>query len=432
MVMLTLAHPDPPQGSPLAVLMAAVRTEHRGDVLSPQAGHPLVDRGLCRVADCPGVATAGRGLCAAHAGRWYRARRHGAAFDAWLKECPPRCTPQACLVPGCRFGRHRSKLCHHHHTEWTTTPRCGTAELWAVTIRVEPTDQTGCQVPGCGLWASFRDGFCVSHQGRLNAFRRRTGTTDRDAFLAAVSLAGVPRIDLTGLAPQLKLEVQYVVQCFLHSGPRRVNLSRWNVVVRALHARGATSLLDHTAAEWVAALRLGHGNPDGALFISWGHDQVDRLVHGTGWDREYPLDTWHLDRVGHAATGVARITFTPIAHPWLRHLAKQWARHRLSIGINPAGVRRGIGVLAQFSTHLDGLAHPPRSTDDLTRAMVQHWCDNLARDHPLPRSRLQLVSVLSTFLPTSTAMAGRPSWPQPPWCSARISPACRAPGLAVR
>lgn len=334
----------------------------------------------------------------AHADRWYRARRRGTAFEAWLQDCPPRCTPQACLVPGCCFGRHRSQLCHHHHATWTATPHHGSAQAWAETVQAGPTGQTDCKVPGCDLWASFADGFCVSHQGRSNAFRRRTGTADRDAFLAAVALAGLPRIDLTGLAPQLKLEVQYVVQCFLDSGPRRVNLSRWNVVVRAVHACGATSLLERTAAEWVAALRLGHSNPDGALFISWGHDQVDRLVHGTGWDREYLLDTWQLDRVGHAATGVARITFTAIAQPWLRDLAKRWVRHRLSIGIAPAGVRRGIGILAQFSTHLDGVARPPRSTADLTRAMVQRWCEDLARDHPKPRSRLQLVTALSTFL----------------------------------
>jgi integrase len=395
---LTLAPDGPPRSSPLAALMAAVRPEHRGDLLTPEVGHPLVDRGLCRVPDCPGMATAGRGLCVAHADRWYRARRRGVDFDSWLQDCPPRCTPQACLVPGCRFGRHRSQLCHHHHTEWAAIPGAGGAKVWAATVRLELSDQPSCKVQGCDLSASFGDGFCVSHQGRFNAFRRRTGTADRAAFLAAVALAGRPRIDLTGLAAQLELEVQYVVQCFLDEGPRRVNLTRWNAVVRALHARGATSLLEHTAAEWVAALRLGHGNPDGALFIRWGHDQVDRLVHGTGWDREYPLDTWTLDRVGHAATGVARITFTAIAQPWLRGLAKQWARHRLSIGIGPAGVRRGISVLGQFSTHLDGLAHPPQGAGSITRLMVQRWCEDLCRDHPEPRARLQLVTALSTFL----------------------------------
>ncbi len=398
MTTLTSAPAGPLGESPLAALMAAVRPEHRGDVLIPEACHPLVDLGSCRVPDCSGVATAGRGLCVAHADRWYRARRRGVVFEAWLQNCPPRCTPQACLVPGCLFGRHRSQLCLNHHATWIAAAGHGSAQNWAGIVQAESTDQPGCLVPGCGLWASFRDGFCVSHQGRFNAFRRRTGTADRDAFLAAVAVAGRPRIDLTGLAPQLKLEVQYIVQCFLDSGPRRVNLTRWNAVVRALHARGATSLLEHSAVEWTSSLRLSRRNPDGALFINWGHDQVDRLVHGTGWDREYSLDTWHLDRLGHATTGVARITFSKIPQPWLRGLAKQWARHRLSIGVGPAGVRRGIGVLGQFSTYITNLKDPPRDTGDLTRVMVQRWCENLALDHPEPRSRLQLISALSTFL----------------------------------
>lgn len=385
--------------SPLAVLMAAVHPDYRGEVLTPPAGHPLVDPGRCRVPDCPALATSARGLCVAHADRWYRARRTGADFEEWLHDCPPRCTPQACFVPDCRFGRHRSKLCHRHHTAWNTTPRAGSAQDWALTVRTEPADHPGCTVPGCDLWASFSDGLCVSHQGRFNTHRRRTGVDDRDAFLAAAALVGVPRIDLTGLAAQLKLEVGYVVQCYLASGPRRVNLSRWNAIVRTLHAVGAASILDHTAQEWIATLKLGrHSNPDGALFLTWGHDQLDRLVHGTGWDREFPLDTWALSRVGHAATGVARITFVPIVQPWLSDLAKLWARHRLSTGIGPAGVRKGVGVIAQFSTHLDNCARPPRGIGDLTRAMVQHWCEALVRDHPEPRSRLQLVSALSTFL----------------------------------
>lgn len=253
---------------------------------------------------------------------------------------------RACLVPACRYGRHRSRLCHRHHTDWTTAGTAGSADAWAAAVETEPDDHHVCGVPGCDLWASFSDGFCVSHQGRFNAFRRRTGTDDSEAFVAAVALAGLPRVNLAGLAPQLKLEVQYVVQCFLDNGPRRVNLSRWNAVVRTLNAYNASSLLDRTAAEWIATLQLRKGNPDGALFISWGRDQVDRLVHGTGWDREYPLDTWTLNRVGHAATGVARISFTPIAQPWLRELVKQWTRHRLSIGIASPGVRTAVGVLA--------------------------------------------------------------------------------------
>ncbi len=386
-------------GSPLAALMVAVRPEHRGDVLLAAEGHRLVDPGRCHVPQCPAVATAARGLCVAHADRWYRARPSGVSFEDWLHDCPPRCMPKPCLAPGCRYGRHRSQLCHRHHADWSTTARAGSVQEWVAAARADSTHQvTGCAVPGCDLWASFSDGFCVSHQGRFNAFRRRTGTRDRETFLSAMALAGVPRIDLTGLSPRLKLEIQYVFQCFLGQGPRRVNLTRWNQVIRAAAVLGADSLLERSAEDWVADLRVGKGNPDGALLLRWGHDQLDRLINGTGWDREYSLDTWVLDRVGHAATGTARIIFIPIAQPWLRGLVKQWARHRLSIGIGPSGVRTGVGVLGRFSSYLSHLADPPCGPSELSRVMVQAWCQDLARDHPVPRSRVRLVTALSTFL----------------------------------
>lgn len=399
MTLTTTAPAGRPTTSPLAKLMAAVRSEYRSDVLTPPEGHPLVDLGSCRIQGCPGVAAAARGLCVAHADRWYRARRRGVVFDAWLLTCPPRCTPQACLVPDCRRGQHRSRLCHTHHGQWTGTSGSISAEQWArsVTLPVDETPAT-CRVQGCDLWASFSAGFCISHQGRLNAFRRRTGIHDPQAFIAAAALSGVPRIDVTGLPAQLKLEVQYLVQLFLDNGPRRVSLSRWNFAIRGVHALDATSLVEHTPDEWISLLRLGKGNADAALFFRWGCDQLDQLLNGTGWDREYPLDTWNLDHVGHAVPDAARIAFTSVTQPWLKELVKRWARHRLNIGINPPSVRDAVRTIGRFSTHLTGLDQPPREACELSRAMVQSWCESLTRDHPAPRARVRLITSLSTFL----------------------------------
>lgn len=344
-----------PAVSPLASLMAAVRTECRA-VIVPPADHRLVDLGRCTVEGCPATADSAHRLCTAHADRWYRARRRGVTFEQWLPTCPPRCTPQACVVPGCRFGRHRQRLCLVHYAQWTAGGGSGSPTSNWATSTISTTDTaTGrdprvCLLPGCELWASFGDGFCVSHQGRLNAFRRRTGIRDPDAFLAAAALAERPHVDVTGLPPQLKLEVQYVLQAFLDNGPRRVNLARWNYPVRALRAHGATSLLDHTPDQWTTTFGLAKGNPDAKLFLHFGCDQVDRLFNGTGWTREYPLDTWVLDRVGHAAVGVARLTFASIEQDWLKDLVKQWTRHRLSVGINPSGAKGAVTILGRFSS----------------------------------------------------------------------------------
>lgn len=66
-----------PAASPLASLMAAVRTEYRADVIVPPADHRLVDLGRCAVEGCPATADSAHRLCTAHASRWYRARRRG-------------------------------------------------------------------------------------------------------------------------------------------------------------------------------------------------------------------------------------------------------------------------------------------------------------------------------------------------------------------
>lgn len=218
---LTLAPDAPPRSSPLAALMAAVHPEHRADLLTPHAGHPRAVRGPRRPL-VPGPPA------------WCRLRL--------LAPGPPAALhAQACLVPGCRFGRHRSQLSHHHYATWAAAAHHGSVDAWAAAVRVEPADQSGCGVPACELWTSFDDGFSAS--------RTKAGSAPSGAAPAPVPgrvprrgrARGDARIDLTRLAPQLKLEVQYVVQCSLDHGPRRVNLSRWNAVVRALHAHGAAT-----------------------------------------------------------------------------------------------------------------------------------------------------------------------------------------------
>jgi hypothetical protein len=50
------------------------------------------------------------------------------------------------------------------------------------------------------------------------------------------------------------------------------------------------------------------------------------------WDREYGRDVWRLSELGIHDRGIANISFTDIPQPWLKDLAKRWARWRLATG----------------------------------------------------------------------------------------------------
>ena len=55
-----------------------------------------------------------------------------------------------------------------------------------------------------------------------------------------------------------------------------------------------------------------------------------------GWDAEYARDTWRLRRLGIECEDRATIRFGGIPQPWLKTLAKRWARWRLATGLHPA------------------------------------------------------------------------------------------------
>ena len=61
--------------------------------------------------------------------------------------------------------------------------------------------------------------------------------------------------------------------------------------------------------------------------------RVEDLHLGSGWEAEFPRDVWELRRLG--VEGRKRLRFDRIAQPWLRDLAKRFARWRLSIGRSP-------------------------------------------------------------------------------------------------
>ena len=64
-----------------------------------------------------------------------------------------------------------------------------------------------------------------------------------------------------------------------------------------------------------------------------GQGRVEALAFGASWDTEYPRDAWRLRNLG-IDQPEATISFADIPQPWLRELAKRYARWQLATGLS--------------------------------------------------------------------------------------------------
>ena len=144
-----------------------------------------------------------------------------------------------------------------------------------------------CRLPFCDLWiVNPTKIFCTGHDDRW----QRHGRPDPDRFIADCELVGTASIDLQDLSPQLKLEIQYALQC-RHDARSRTAAPRLDLhAVRHVQAAGVTSLLDLTEQQWRQSApvppgrRVGHapGRRPGCAGGAAGRDRLgDRVPEGT-------------------------------------------------------------------------------------------------------------------------------------------------------
>jgi hypothetical protein len=285
----------------LAKLMASVRPEFRVDLFVPDPSDPVLGRSACLVADCDRSRTE-YGLCSGHGRRWLDRGRP--ELDLFLADPGPMLNGRreltGCSVEGCRFGTSGRGLCMRHRSAWTSSGHPDPV-AWASTVEpMDPTGRTQCRLPFCSLWTHGRNVFCKAHETRW----RQQGRPDIEVFITRCLLSGKARIDFGGLAGQLKLELQYAVQC--RSDQATVTLPppvvAWTI--RKAGEAGVDSLLDLTAEQWED--RVGPKTSSYPAFLAFARDVVEALHEGTGWEVEYPRDVWRLQRLPGLTTARAR------------------------------------------------------------------------------------------------------------------------------
>ncbi len=359
----------------LEKLLAGVRAEFRVEVFVADNTDPVLGRGPCPVPGCDRP-RAENGLCAGHGQRWRdRGRPEMTTFltDPGIP-LKGRRDLTGCTVPGCRYGSSGLGLCQRHRGAFERSGQVDPVAWAAVAGLRGQADPEQCALPFCTLWQeSTRSPYCKSHETRW----AQLGRPDEADYLAHCLRRGTSWIDFRALSPQVKLEMQYAVQARRDQATITAPPPVVNWAISLVARAGAASLLDYSPQEW-ADLAGGKGSHY-RRFLLDAREVVQLLDEGIGWDVEYPRDVWRLHRLpgltlpaGKSPHARTHLRFDLITQPWLRVLAKRWARWRLSSGLSVATVVADVQGLRRFSAFLAeaGDAH---ALADVDREVLERY-----------------------------------------------------------
>ena len=144
------------------------------------------------------------------------------------------------------------------------------------------------------MWAELDGGWCRSHHARW----RQHGRPPTAEFIAHCVSYGEDRFDLRPLAPQLRLEIQYALQCRVDVNRTRTTPRSIKPLLDHLSASGVESLLDRPLEDWLAGLPAAAALHTPRAFLGYAIECLLDLHDGAGWDSEYQRDVWRLRRLG--------------------------------------------------------------------------------------------------------------------------------------
>ena len=378
--------------------MATVRPEFRRDELVFDPEDPVFGGPLCTVSGC-GRTARGRGLCEGHHQRWAEEGRpdldHFAATTSprWRRQQPNA----GCRIPECGYGVARDGMCQLHAQRWARSGRPA-LDAWLAdppAVKQPPPGAT-CLLSHCDLWPQADLPYCHSHAATWKV-NGRPGPAVFAARFAETGIPGHERIYLHQLGPQLKLELQYALQCRHDERRSKVQPFVVMLVIRFLAGCPATSLLDRTEQEW----RQAYGRPapkdsTPRAFLAYTHRRVEDLAgQDYGWDTEYPCGIWRLHNLGFA--GRQTLRFDQIPQPWLQDLAKRWVRWRLSTGLCLEASRRAVRALTRFAQFLASPAVNASQLADIRRPVLEQYLADLHAEMAGSQRQGSHIGLLNTF-----------------------------------
>jgi integrase len=223
-----------------------------------------------------------------------------------------------------------------------------------------------------------------------------------DEFTVLCESYGDDRFDFRPMGDrrQLKLELQYALQCRHDERQVKTPAAVARPVIAVVASSPVSSLLDWPLEQWGeffdASHAARHGKNGQLAFLRYAHGRLEDLRSGSGWEAEFPRDIWELRRLG--IEGRKRLRFDSIPQPWLRQLAKRFARWRLSIGRSPIQTYVDVQSVTRLARFLDSPPVNVTSLAGIDRAILERYLADLATDPRAVRSRSRDISSLSAFL----------------------------------
>jgi integrase len=378
--------------------MAAVRPEFRAGVMVFATADPVFGGDACLVPQCGRTARA-VGMCNGHHQRWAHAGRpdlkafaeSAEAAGPWFGHAPL----SGCAVPGCGFGSASRQVCPRHLRAWERAgkPERGTWIAALPPVTPQP-GQAACQIGHCQLWAHPGATLCYSHHRRWKGL----GCPGLEEFIAGCDQPadGLERADLTMLPDRLRLEVQYALQCRRDDNMIKTRPTTIRSVASWLAGSGCSSLLDRSEQDWRAACppHAARSQHPVAL-LAYAHRRVTALAEGEGWDNEYPRDTWHLRRLG-IDSQCATLQFGGIPQPWLKDLARRWARWRLSTGLEAQTCYRGVRAVTRLASCL--AAAGVTAPSGISRDVLERYLAGLVPELAGKKEHRDYIGQVATFL----------------------------------
>lgn len=265
--------------------------------------------------------------------------------------------------------------------------------------------KAGCAAPGCGFPAVGRAGLCDTHTLRFQQARHAGKAVGREEYLALLRRARQPgpRFETGGLSRALTLELQFALQCRHDAGGAKLTPRVFGAVVS--WAREVESLLDQGDRFWRERTHL-LGAPlrgQALAFLRYARKHLQELREDASGTPVWEWDTWRVDQLDRTGRWthqpIRRVHFADIDPPWLRALAKRWARWRIAAAtMSPATVERSNGALRRLSRWFEHANVLPHTPAELTRELLERFMADLrASDTGEARKRSILVD-LKIFL----------------------------------
>ena len=318
-------------------------------------------------------------------------------------QLPGRIELTACNVDGCRYGVSGMGLCMRHRDQWSHSGVPDPVVWTAAVLAVVESDHQECGLPFCTLWVHGHNLFCKAHKTRWC----QLGRPAVDDYITHCLNRGKARISFHDLTPQLKLEFQYALQCRFDRKSITAPTSVVNWAICMAADAGVSSLLDHDEQQWRKLIATNSANKAASSyqgFLLHAHNVVELLAGGTGWEVEHVRDIWRL----HTLPGLTRsagkvenarnnLRFDRIAQPWLRGLAKRWARRRLLSGLTINTVLADIMVVTRFSQFLNSRGPAVNSLAGVDRSLLERYLAWMSGQSGGQTLREDAVTCLHTF-----------------------------------